>query len=86
MKTLSQILFWFGIISIPLSWLAWFIAPEIGREVLEGIVKHETEYDVSDASAYNPELRGQLEAQLANVADELAYTAHDLRSCLSPTL
>ena len=47
-------------------------------EVLEGIVKHETEYDVSDASAYNPELRGQLEAQLANVADELAYTAHDL--------
>jgi dGTPase len=47
-------------------------------EVREGIVKHETEYDVSDASAYNPELRGQLEAQLANVADELAYTAHDL--------
>jgi dGTPase len=47
-------------------------------EVLEGIVKHETEYDVADASQYNPELRGQLEAQLANVADELAYTAHDL--------
>ena len=47
-------------------------------EVREGIVKHETEYDVSDASEYNPDLRGQLEAQLANVADELAYTAHDL--------
>jgi len=47
-------------------------------EVREGIVKHETEYDVSDASDYNPELRGHLEAQLANVADELAYTAHDL--------
>jgi dGTPase len=47
-------------------------------EVREGIVKHETEYDVSDASKFNPELRGQLEAQLANVADELAYTAHDL--------
>jgi dGTPase len=47
-------------------------------EVREGIVKHETEYDVSDASDYDPELRGQLEAQLANVADELAYTAHDL--------
>ena len=27
---------------------------------------------------YNPELRGHLEAQIANVADELAYTAHDL--------
>lgn len=47
-------------------------------EVREGIVKHETEYDISDATAFNPELRGQLEAQIANVADELAYTAHDL--------
>jgi dGTPase len=47
-------------------------------ETREGIVKHETEYDVSDASNYNPDLRGHLEAQIANVADELAYTAHDL--------
>jgi len=47
-------------------------------EVLEGIVKHETEYDISDATDFNPELRGHLEAQIANVADELAYTAHDL--------
>jgi dGTPase len=47
-------------------------------ETREGIVKHETEYDVSDASAYDPELRGNLEAQIANAADELAYTAHDL--------
>ncbi len=47
-------------------------------EVREGIVKHESEYDISDASEYNPELRGHLEAQIANVADELAYTSHDL--------
>lgn len=47
-------------------------------EVREGIVKHESEYDIADASEYNPELRGHLEAQIANVADELAYTAHDL--------
>lgn len=47
-------------------------------EVLEGIVKHETEYDVSEAEDFNPNLRGHLEAQIANVADELAYTAHDL--------
>lgn len=47
-------------------------------EVREGIVKHESEYDIADASEYNPDLRGQLEAQIANVADELAYTAHDL--------
>jgi|UniRef100_A0A7C4KIB0 dGTPase len=47
-------------------------------ELLEGIVKHETEYDIADASNFNPELRGHLEAQIANVADELTYTAHDL--------
>jgi dGTPase len=47
-------------------------------EVLEGIVKHETEYDKSDAAQFNPDLRGSLEAQITNLADELAYTAHDL--------
>ena len=47
-------------------------------EVLEGIVKHETEYDISDARSFNPELRGHLEAQISNAADELAYTTHDL--------
>jgi dGTPase len=47
-------------------------------ETREGIVKHETEYDTSDAEDYNPDLRGHLEAQIANAADELAYSAHDL--------
>ncbi len=47
-------------------------------EVREGIVKHETEYDISEAEGYEPEKRGHLEAQIANVADETAYTAHDL--------
>jgi len=47
-------------------------------EVREGMVKHESEYDISDARAYDPELRGNLETQIANVADELAYTTHDL--------
>jgi len=47
-------------------------------EVLEGIVKHESEYDVSDAKDFNPDMRGNIETQIANVADELAYTAHDL--------
>jgi dGTPase len=47
-------------------------------EVREGIVKHETEYDISDAEGYEPDKRGHAEAQIANVADELAYTAHDL--------
>jgi len=47
-------------------------------EVREGIVKHETEYDVSSAEGYDAELRGSLEAQIANAADEIAYNAHDL--------
>jgi dGTPase len=47
-------------------------------EVREGIVKHETEYDIADAREYDAEKRGHLEAQIANAADELAYTAHDL--------
>ncbi len=47
-------------------------------EVREGMVKHESEYDVSDARDYDPNLRGNLETQIANVADELAYTTHDL--------
>jgi dGTPase len=47
-------------------------------EVREGLVKHETEYDIADASGYDPDLACSLEGQIANVADELAYTAHDL--------
>jgi dGTPase len=47
-------------------------------EAREGLVKHETEYDVSDAQGYDPHLACSLEGQIANIADELAYTAHDL--------
>jgi len=47
-------------------------------EVREGMVKHESEYDIADARDYDPHLRGNLETQIANVADELAYTTHDL--------
>ena len=47
-------------------------------EVREGIVKHESEYDTADAREYDADLRGHLEAQITNAADELSYTAHDL--------
>jgi len=49
-------------------------------EVREGIVKHETEYDLSDSisEGLDPDKRGSIEAQIANVSDELAYNAHDL--------
>jgi len=47
-------------------------------ETLEGIAKHETEYDVSEAVGLDPTLRGSVEAQIADIADELAYNAHDV--------
>lgn len=47
-------------------------------EVREGMLKHETEYDKGDAYAYDPHLRGTLEAQIVNLADEIAYTTADL--------
>lgn len=47
-------------------------------ETLEGIAKHETEYDLSKIGGYDADRQGSLEAQIANVADELAYNAHDL--------
>ncbi|MEM7330974.1 MAG: deoxyguanosinetriphosphate triphosphohydrolase [Chloroflexota bacterium] len=47
-------------------------------ETRSGMIKHETSYDKSDASNYEPEKRASLEAQIANLADEIAYNAHDL--------
>lgn len=39
METLSQVSLWVGLLSIPLSWLVWFLGPrlEIGRHVLDQI-------------------------------------------------
>ena len=47
-------------------------------EVREGVVKHDTAYDVVDARDYCPEERGTLECQLSNLADEIAYNTSDL--------
>jgi dGTPase len=47
-------------------------------EVLEGVVKHDTDYDVVDARDFCPAERGTLECQLANLADEIAYNTSDL--------
>jgi dGTPase len=51
-------------------------------ETREGMLKHETDYDKSDASGYAPDKRASLEAQIANLADETAYNAHDLEDGL----
>ena len=55
-----------------------FAGLNLSWEVLEGMVKHETDYDIAETKQFNPELRGHLEAQIANLADDLAYTSHDL--------
>jgi dGTPase len=47
-------------------------------ETLEGIAKHETEYDLSHIAGFDEAMRGSVEAQIANISDELAYNAHDL--------
>jgi dGTPase len=55
-------------------------------ETREGMIKHETDYDRSDASEYEPHRRASLEAQIANLADEMAYNAHDLDDGLRAAL
>lgn len=47
-------------------------------EVLEGVVKHDTDYDIVDARDFMPDERGTLECQLSNLADEIAYNTSDL--------
>lgn len=47
-------------------------------EVREGIVKHDTDHDVADATGYETELAGSLECQISNLADEIAYNTADL--------
>ncbi len=54
-------------------------------ETLEGVMKHETEYDLPGTSfgdGLEPDLQPSLEAQVVNIADELAYNAHDLEDGL----
>jgi len=50
----------------------------LAYETLEGIAKHETLYDRPYGQTFADGKRGGLEAQIANLADELAYNAHDL--------
>jgi len=50
-------------------------------ETCEGIIKHSSEYDkpgYADASEYEPEKRPTLEAQIIDLADEIAYNNHDI--------
>jgi dGTPase len=46
----------------------------ITLDLLDGLAKHATPYDRSEASEQQP----SLEAQIVNMADEIAYTNHDI--------
>ncbi len=50
-------------------------------EAREGIIKHSSDYDIPNGSGYEeyrPELRPTLEAQIIDLADEIAYNNHDI--------
>jgi dGTPase len=50
----------------------------LSYEVREGIVKHETDYDLSETENFSPNENPTLEAQLVDHADEIAYNCHDV--------
>ncbi len=50
-------------------------------ETREGIIKHSSDYDCAGSEAirdYEPTLRPTLEAQIIDLADEIAYNNHDI--------
>ncbi len=47
-------------------------------EVREGIIKHKTSYDSPEVNEFTEYCSPSIEAQVVNVADEIAYTSHDL--------
>ena len=52
-------------------------------EVRESIAKHVTTYDHPKISAFDPELRPLIEAQVVEAADGTAYIAHDVDDALA---
>ncbi len=52
-------------------------------ETREGIIKHSTPYDHPDAAGFDPREQPSLEAQIIDLADEIAYNNHDLDDGLS---
>jgi len=55
-------------------------------EVREGLAKHHTAYDRPDRSADFAAKNSSLEAQIANLADEITYYSHDLDDGLESDL
>jgi dGTPase len=55
-------------------------------EVREGLLKHQSSYDQPGARRSFPARSPSLEAQIANLADELIYSSHDLEDGLEAGL
>ncbi len=55
-----------------------FSGLNLSYETREGIIKHTTDYDSPVYKDYEPELMPTLEAQVVNIADEIAYNSHDV--------
>jgi dGTPase len=55
-------------------------------ETREGIIKHSGTYDRPETSDFNPEEQSSLEAQIIDLADEIAYNNHDLDDGISSGL
>lgn len=59
----------------------------LNSEILEGLLKHKTPHDGKDTKEKNGDRRGaSLEAQIVNLADEIAYTGHDCEDGLRAEL
>lgn len=52
-------------------------------ETREGIVKHNTPYDTPDPDEFEPGKCASVEAQIANLADEITYNTHDIDDGIS---
>ncbi|MFA5820506.1 MAG: deoxyguanosinetriphosphate triphosphohydrolase [Candidatus Gracilibacteria bacterium] len=52
-----------------------FAGLNLTMEVLDGLIKHQTSWDQVDKKF---EISAHLEAQIVNIADEIAYTNHDI--------
>ena len=53
MKTASQVLFWLGIVCIPLAWVIWYMGPqlEFARHVMADIADPATKAALQEAHA-----------------------------------
>lgn len=55
-------------------------------EVREGIIKHKTDYDKPSRNGFNDDESATMEAQIINIADEIAYNNHDIDDGLTANM